>query len=142
MHLGHENVIRHDNRPFENTEQMNKVLIDNWNNVVNYDDEVYVLGDFAWKKDVGLNAVSQLKGKKFFIMGNHDHLSEEMSQYFVWIKDTAVIKDNGTQVVLSHYPVADWYNQYHYSVQLYGHVHIDLRMFFLFHIFSFHNYRR
>ena len=46
LHLGHENIIKQCQRPFNNVEQMDKELIKNWNSVVNENDEVYILGDF------------------------------------------------------------------------------------------------
>lgn len=46
-----------------------------------------------------------------------------MKACFQWVKDYAVIQDDETQVVLSHYPIAHWYNQYRGAVHLYGHVH-------------------
>ena len=45
MHFGHTNVIRFDDRPFADTEQMDEVLIQNWNERVTADDTVYVLLD-------------------------------------------------------------------------------------------------
>ena len=33
-HFGHANIIRLCNRPFQNVEEMNEVLIENWNKVV------------------------------------------------------------------------------------------------------------
>lgn len=123
LHLGHENVIKHDGRPFSDTAGMHDVLVKNWNNAVEYDDEVYILGDFAWKNAEGLEALCELKGRKFLILGNHDKLTEEMTYYFEWIKDQEVINDGGDQVVLCHYPIAHWYNQYRGAVHLYGHVH-------------------
>ena len=51
MHFGHENVIRFDDRPFADTEQMDEVLIQNWNERVAADDTVYVLGDAFWKNE-------------------------------------------------------------------------------------------
>ena len=40
MHFGHTNVIRFDDRPFADTEQMDEVLIQNWNERVTADDTV------------------------------------------------------------------------------------------------------
>ena len=34
-HFGHTNMIAYENRPFSSTEQMNEVLIENWNKVLN-----------------------------------------------------------------------------------------------------------
>ena len=123
LHIGHENVLKHDGRPFNNTEEMSQELIRHWNSVVTPDDSVYILGDFAWKNIEGLAVLSQLMGKKYFILGNHDKLTNEMRAHFEWIKDIATVEDNGTQVVLCHYPVAHWRNQYRGAVHLYGHIH-------------------
>ena len=49
LHLGHENVITFDNRPFESVEEMDAELIRRWNNKVDKGDLVYVLGDMIWK---------------------------------------------------------------------------------------------
>ncbi len=123
LHLGHKNVIMHDGRPFSDTEQMRKILIKNWNNAVSFDDEVYILGDFAWKPAEGTEVLGELKGRKFLILGNHDKINDNMKAYFEWVKEYAVITDCGVQVVLCHYPIAHWYNQYRGAVHLYGHVH-------------------
>lgn len=123
MHIGHQNVLRHDNRPFSDIQHMQAVMTANWNSAVAPTDEVYILGDFAWKNAQGLEMLSQLNGRKYLILGNHDKPTEEMKACFQWVKDYAVIKDGETQVVLSHYPIAHWYNQYRGAVHLYGHVH-------------------
>ena len=52
LHLGHENILFH-NPPrlnaFESVEEMDTRLIGAINDRVGRDDELYILGDFAWK---------------------------------------------------------------------------------------------
>lgn len=123
LHLGHDNIIRFDNRPFGSVEEMTEAIIDNWNSVVGKNDDVYILGDFAWRNDVGYAALKQLKGNKYLIKGNHDRLSSSMESQFVWVKDYAEIKDNDKNIVLCHYPIAHWRNADYGTIHLYGHIH-------------------
>ena len=78
FHFDHGPVIEWCNRPWKRVAQMNKGLIRNYNNVVDSDDEVYILGDFSIKpksyKSHLRNVVDQLKGRKHLILGNHDYL--------------------------------------------------------------------
>ena len=46
-HFGHKNIIKYCNRPFEDTEAMDKALIKNWNEMVSNKDLVIHLGDVA-----------------------------------------------------------------------------------------------
>ena len=72
-HFNHSNIIEYCNRPFINKEEMNKTLIDNWNNVVGKEDIVYHLGDFGFgNKEYLKDIVPKLNGKIFLIKGNHD----------------------------------------------------------------------
>ena len=123
LHLGHENVIKYDPRPFQNLEEMHQTIVRNWNSVVTPEDDVYILGDFAFKNKSGLEIISQLVGRKYLIKGNHDKPTEELTAYFEWVKDYAVISDCNSKVALCHYPIAHWNHQYRNSVHLYGHVH-------------------
>ena len=123
LHLGHEQIIYFDGRPFTNVEVMNKVIIDNWNSVVNNNDDVYILGDFAWENDIGYAALKQLRGNKYLIRGNHDRLNSDMRSQFIWVKDYAEIKDEDKHIVLCHYPIAHWRNADYGTIHLYGHIH-------------------
>lgn len=125
-HFGHKNVIAYDGRPFISIQDHDNYLITQWNKVVNDDDVVYILGDFIWKKESEwADILSKLKGKKVLIRGNHDphKFSAATKKYFEDIKDYKEIKDNGRNVVLSHYPIPCFNKHYYGEYHLYGHVH-------------------
>ncbi|MBQ3404908.1 MAG: hypothetical protein IJG63_05785 [Oscillospiraceae bacterium] len=48
-HFGHRNCVRFDDRPFRSIEEHDETLISNWNSVVQPRDDVFILGDFAYK---------------------------------------------------------------------------------------------
>lgn len=74
LHFGHRNIIKYENRPFADVEEMNEKLIDNWNSVVKPNDEIFVLGDvFFCGKEKQKEIMARLKGKKILIRGNHDN---------------------------------------------------------------------
>ena len=43
LHFYHDKIIKHTGRPFHNSDEMDRVLIHNWNNAIKPDDEVYIL---------------------------------------------------------------------------------------------------
>lgn len=126
LHFGHKNVIAYDNRPFTSVEDHDNTLIKRWNDKVNADDTVYILGDLIWAKESGWPAIlSQLKGHKVLIRGNHDphKFSATTKSYFDDIKDYKEVKDGDRNVVLSHYPIPCFNRHYYGQYHLYGHVH-------------------
>lgn len=72
-HYGHRNVIAYSNRPFANIEEMDEVLVTNWNTVVKPQDTVFHLGDVSFSSRPRTKEIVQsLNGHKILIMGNHD----------------------------------------------------------------------
>lgn len=72
-HFSHKNIIKYAGRPYTTVEEMNKSLIDNWNQYVDTEDQVFFLGDFGLGDVEHLHSIySQLKGHKICIRGNHD----------------------------------------------------------------------
>ncbi|MDO5441646.1 MAG: metallophosphoesterase family protein [Bacillota bacterium] len=127
LHLGHANVIHFDNRPFINVQEMEEVIISNWNNRVHQNDIVYVLGDFAWSKEsMWLPILAKFKGQINLIRGNHDPkvFTSSTKRLLHDIKDYKEISDSGRQVIMCHYPIPFYKsaNKDHYYM-LYGHVH-------------------
>lgn len=80
-HFNDCNIIQYCNRPFHNVEDMNTVIINNWNSTISDNDIVYILGDFCSENpDEIKNFCDQLNGKKRIVLGNHD--SDDSSVYF------------------------------------------------------------
>ena len=130
MHLGHKNVIKYDNRPFETVEEMDAVLIENWNKVVNEDDHVYIIGDFIYRSShMASFYLKQLKGHKHLIIGNHDlkTIEDEVAcSYFDSIERLGYVKDGETDIVMCHYPIAEWNGKRrkkNASYHVYSHIH-------------------
>lgn len=72
-HFGHDNIIKYCNRPFASGDDMNEAMIRNWNAVVSPDDEIWHLGDFAFRSlDFAKGVVERLNGRIHLVRGNHD----------------------------------------------------------------------
>lgn len=127
LHLGHENVIRFNNRPFQFAEEMNEVLITNYNSVVTDKDTVYILGDLSFRLDIeqANKKFARLKGKKHLIIGNHDKYEQYNPNLFKEICDYKFIADGGLRIALMHYPMLEWNRSRYGSLMLHGHIHSD-----------------
>ena len=127
LHFYHDNIIRHTNRPFHNTEEMNKALIQKWNNKVSYDDEVYILGDFTMKgAQIAESCLYSLCGRKYLIRGNHDNFADSSGferSLFADIRDYMEITYLNTRFILFHYPIVEWNGYRKGAVALHGHQH-------------------
>ena len=127
MHLGHENILRFDPRPFLSVNEMNRVLIDNWNRKVNADDNVYIIGDFCYRSETPPSwYLEQLKGIKHFIQGNHDGYllkDREVMKHIVSVDKMLHVVDGKEHIVLCHFPIAQWNGFSHGSWHIYGHIH-------------------
>ncbi len=74
LHLDHKNIMRYCDRPFSSVEEMNRTIIDNWNEVVEEDDFVYLVGDLAFgrRRSKMRYWLKKLNGNVILILGNHD----------------------------------------------------------------------
>ncbi len=73
LHLGHANIIGYCARPYADVAEMDAALIDGWNDTVDEDDTVWVLGDVALGSiEHGMRAIGRLRGRKLLVPGNHD----------------------------------------------------------------------
>lgn len=129
QHFGHENILRHCNRPFANANEIDAALIANWNATVTQNDDIYILGDFTMRSAEDAHKyLTRLNGRKYFIRGNHDKFlrgrgNAQYTNDYIWVKDYEMLHAEWNCFVLFHYPILEWANYYRGSIHLYGHVH-------------------
>lgn len=126
-HFCHGNIIKHCNRPFSTVDEMNEALIQNWNNKVNGNDTVYILGDMFFRCKIPDGILGRLKGKKKLIAGNHDSswmTKTDASKYFVSVDNYMEVSVEDKLIVLCHYPLLSWkHNNRSNSYMVHGHIH-------------------
>jgi calcineurin-like phosphoesterase family protein len=148
-HFGHENIIEFCNRPFETIEEMDNVLIDNWNEIISPDNTVYHLGDFTLGGfDIARNYFKRLNGK-IQMLANHWHHDKRWLpqnyfgslalEYPDFAKDIGHVNIISPMVVLElegmgnegrplavtlcHYPLAVWDRKHYGAWCICGHTH-------------------
>lgn len=128
MHFGHEKTCtvfkRRDGsplRPFANAQEMNDFMITGWNQRVQPNDKVYVLGDCVINRKF-MPILGQLNGRKRLVRGNHDIFPvKEYLQYFDEIYSVRVLED----MILSHIPLHPDSITVRFGTNVHGHTHAD-----------------
>jgi len=127
-HFNHAKIIEYCNRPFSDVEDMNEVMIANWNRVVQPDDHVFHLGDFAMGGVEEWNSIlDRLKGKIHLILGNHDlrTVGSDCPKGFEDVCMQKIIMIGKHQIILNHYPLLCYSGADKKTWQLFGHVHTN-----------------
>lgn len=145
-HFGHRALVEKGWREgFSSVAEHDECLVQNWNDTVRPDDQVWHLGDFAMGGEQNaLAMVRKLNGIKHLITGNHDHvwpgLRTSHRSQVKWIvggwrsvQAYARKRIAGQNVMLCHFPYQgdhtgeDRYSEYRLPDQgrwlLHGHVH-------------------
>ena len=144
LHLGHKNILKHQvNRIAQmhlkdenDIEGHDKYIINMWNEKVQPNDEVYVLGDMTMgSQQTALHYIDKLKSKGckiHLLVGNHDKSIRNMVNKFdsinlikreIFKKNDFPFLSNDFEVIMSHYPFKSWEGKCRGSMQIYGHVH-------------------
>lgn len=127
-HFYHNNILIYEKRPFSCVEEMNEIIIDNWNKLIKPQDEVWHLGDVALCNSEKLEEVmKRLNGKKYLKLGNHDKGNSVTKWLRLGFED--VFKENQVRrfhkdmgyVLLSHAPDENT------SKNIHGHVHSNIQ---------------
>lgn len=129
-HFGHENVIHFCDRPFKSASHMDSIMLENMWKVVKPDDDLRIIGDFAFGASANDAAYlkqifDQLPGaRKHLIVGNHD---SDLTQSLDWtsVSLMAEVPDGPKKQrnTLCHYPMITWNHARREALQLFGHVH-------------------
>lgn len=132
-HFGHANIIKYSNRPFQDVDQMNEWMIEEWNKRVQKNDDIYHLGDFAFLRPEPMEKLlKRLMGRKHLILGNHDKwiidnwnwlLEQGLFESIQYYRE---IRAGGKKLILFHYGQRVWNGSHHGSIHLYGHSHGSL----------------
>ncbi len=108
---------------------MNDVLMQRWNTVVQPDDEVWHLGDFALRTSAAVAAqlLRALNGRKYLIVGNND--PPEITSLPEWsgVQAYAEIAPGNRHLVLCHYAFRTWNGMAKGAFNLHGHSHGRLK---------------
>lgn len=134
LHFNHQNILKYEpnSRPFETIDEMNEVLIKNWNDRVKPEDTVFVLGDLSmgrWE-DAG-TCIKRLNGKIVLVRGNHDTPKrlELYKSLGIEIHDIYYLSYKGRYFICCHFPIANEefikmvIKDNSEVVNLYGHIH-------------------
>jgi calcineurin-like phosphoesterase family protein len=133
LHAYHENIIKYCSRPFKNALEMNEKLIQNWNELVQVDDDIIIAGDFIHSGNLELiqDFISKLNGKIWLVYGNHDRqnkLDRPIVQAMLYHTSDALdfqveddeLEDKYMKFHITHYPCEYWTRG---AVHLHGHIH-------------------
>ena len=109
-HFNHNKPFIYEPRGFTNVEEMNEAIIKRHNSIVDYNDDVYCLGDcMLGDNELGLKCIKSLKGKIHIIRGNHctdvrNELYKTCYNVVEVLGYGEMLKYSGYHFYLSHYP--------------------------------------
>lgn len=142
LHIGHDKPFLYEPRGFGSIEEHDRALVDNWNELVDAGDTVYILGDVMLRHGIedadfsyGLSVLQKLNGSLVIIRGNHDSMNR-IEKY----KGCSNVVSAGDAALYLNYPEVGSYHFYlsHYPtlishkilkplkaaiINLYGHTH-------------------
>lgn len=118
-HFNQDRTLTLSKRPFKDVDEMNDVLVFNWNKEVGPDDDVYHLGDFG-----DISFAEKLNGNIHLIAGNYelrDYTVDELTSVFhgVVTLPQLTLQEGGEILRLVHEPS----NSDFKTFTLFGHIH-------------------
>ena len=127
-HAGMLNFLNYDGtrmRPFSSVEEMDELMIENWNKLVKPTDKVYHLGDIFYKSGNSDEIAKRLTGEKVLARGNHDR--REARWYLKYFKDVRATFHIDGNYLLGHFPIHPD-SKGRFVRMLHGHIHAQTVM--------------
>jgi calcineurin-like phosphoesterase family protein len=130
-HYGHGNIISYCARPFKNVREMDKVLLNNYNETVNEKSIVFHTGDFSLIGSSRVHFYEKLVEKmrpvksRHFILGNHDEIKPFTYVnigLFTTVHTAFWFNFEKWKIVIAHDP-AIYQPAIYDSIMLCGHIH-------------------
>jgi calcineurin-like phosphoesterase family protein len=147
-HFGHGNIIKYCARPFlspkeraavrndprgklrvsrETVERHDNSLLNAINSRVAPSDHLWILGDFCMG---GFDEAREYRDRihcenVYLVWGNHDR--GEIAPVFSDTLEQGMVRVEGQEIWLNHYPLRSWNKAFHGAWHLYGHVHGRLK---------------
>lgn len=130
-HFGHSNMLKFTNydgtrmRPFDSIEELDELMIQNWNEIVKPTDKIYHLGDVYYRCGNKDKILSRLNGDKVLIRGNHD--KDQIKTYLKYFRDVRGTEHIDGNYLLSHFPIHSD-SKGRFVRGLHGHIHAQTVM--------------
>ena len=126
LHFGREKLAY--KKGFNSVNEMNQIIIDNWNNQIGYKDNVYILGNIAWSY-ADVQNLLLLNGNLKIIAGQNDQAIKEFKndkpefeRITILNNQIEYIKHSDFNFILSYWPLFEWLkNNNKKNVHLYGY---------------------
>lgn len=147
LHFCHNREFVWGPRGFTSVEAHNEIIVQNFNDLVKPEDDVYILGDLMLNDNqAGFELLNQLNGKLHLVRGNHDtdtrwNLYRQLPNV-VEMDNVIRLKYNGYHFYLSHYPTLTANLEKEslkvIEINLYGHTHQSTNFYmdmpFMYHV--------
>lgn len=130
LHFGHANIMKFcpvTRYGFTDVSDMREKMIAEWNKDVKPEDEVFILGDFAFlpAKDA-VEILRRLNGTKILIEGNHDRKllnDPSFRREFKEVHQYLRYNHDGQIICMFHYPIAEFDQMHRGAIHFHGHLH-------------------
>ena len=130
LHLGHSNMYKFTNydgtkcRPWDNYEEAEEYMLQEFNKVLKPQDTLYCLGDVANRTDRASYFFNALVPcRRILLMGNHDNKIgfKFLSKYFNEIRGAYNLEN----YIMTHIPVSSG-SKGRFKTNIHGHTHSNL----------------